>query len=371
MGASNRSEFRSGTPERSSGSYRLHVPSPESLATRLLNAQVRFHLDRLTGEQLEPTVTRLAEDLFAAGGQHQIADLIEPEMVTDMVVRALVSVPSSAAASAVAEIAAEIAHDGPAEPRSIGELLERGRVEEILDALLGLTPVLERRLERLTDSPLVGTMASRFMGRIVGEVVQANQAVADKVPGLGSLVSFGTSTASRVMGAAEKQFDGLIGDTVGKGGTFAVRRLNRILIETLNDPTTREAVLQVWDLAAEEQVSGLQGHLTRDEITHLVDAGHDLVITTLAGQRAAMLSATVVDAFFERFGGYTPSELLDELDLDRDDLVADLVRLAPVVVDALKESGDLDRILRSHLEPFYTSPAVTALLDSSTTGGQS
>ena len=44
-------------------------------------------------------------------------------------------------------------------------------------------------------------------------------------------------------------------------------------------------------------------------------------------------------------------------------LVADLVRMAPAVVDALRESGDLERILRAELEPFYTSPEVTALLD--------
>ena len=69
-----------------------------------------------------------------------------------------------------------------------------------LDELLALNPVVERALERLTDSPLVGTMASRFMGRVVGEVLQANKAVAGKVPGLGSLMSFGTSAASKVDG---------------------------------------------------------------------------------------------------------------------------------------------------------------------------
>jgi len=71
----------------------------------------------------------------------------------------------------------------------------------------------------------------------------------------------------------------------------------------------------------------------------------------------------VVDAFFDRFGGYTPTELLDELDLSRDDLVADLVRMAPGVVGALRETGDLERILRARLEPFYSSAEVRALLD--------
>lgn len=70
----------------------------------------------------------------------------------------------------------------------------------------------------------------------------------------------------------------------------------------------------------------------------------------------------LVDGFFDGFGGYTPTELLDQLDLTKEDLVADLVRLAAPVVGALRESGDLDRLLRAHLEPFFTSAEVTRLL---------
>lgn len=337
-------------------------PAAESLAHRLLDAQVAHHLDRLSGDQLAATVTRLADDLLAASGQHQVDDLVDRESIKAIVRRALVTVPGSAAVSGIVELATTVVYDGPAEKYPLGDLVDRERVEVLLDELLELTPVLERALERLTASPLVGTIASRFMARIVGEVLQANKAVADKVPGLGSLMSFGTSAASKMMGAADKQFEGLLGDTVGKGGTFAVRRLNHIVIETLRDPTTREAVLQVWDLVAQEPVGGLGDVASREDITGVVDAVHDLVITTVADEHVAQLGDVIVEAFFERFGGYTPTELLDELDLDRADLVADLVRIAPAAVGALRESGDLERIVRAQLEPFYASAEVRALL---------
>ncbi|MBW8751777.1 MAG: hypothetical protein JF565_10185 [Propionibacteriales bacterium] len=337
-------------------------PQAESLAQQLLDAQVRHHLNQLTGDALAATVTGLADDLLAAAAQHPIEELVDRDAVKAIVVRALGTVPGSAAVGGIVEMATTVAYDGPAEPFPIGELVDRERVEAVLDQLLALTPVLERALERLTASPLVGTTASRFMGRIVGEVLQANKAVADKVPGLGTLMSFGTSAASKVMGAADKQFEGLIGDTVGKGGTFAVRRLNHIVLETLRDPTTREAVLQVWDLVAQEKVVGLSRFASHEEIAGVVDAVHELVVDAAAGEQVAQLGEVVVAAFFDRFGGYTPTELLDELDLSRDDIVADLVRLAPGVVDALRQTGDLERILRSRLEPFYSSAEVRTLL---------
>ncbi len=339
------------------------APGEKPLAERLLDAQVGYHLDRLTGDRLAATVSALADDLLAAAGRHQLEDLVDREAVKAIVVRALGTVPASAAVGGILDMATTVVYDGPAEPYPFGELVHRERVEALLDALLALDPVLERALDRLTEIPLVGTVASRFMGRIVGEVLQANQAVASKVPGLGSLMSFGTGAASRVMGAADKQFEALVGDSLGKGGTFAVRRLNRILMETVRDPTTREAVLQVWDLVAQEPVTGLGPYATREEVAGVVDAGHDLAISTLATEHAAHLGEVVVESFFDRFGGYTPAELLEELDLRREDLVADLVRIAPRVVEALRETGDLERVIRARLEPFYASDEVATLLD--------
>jgi hypothetical protein len=200
------------------------------------------------------------------------------------------------------------------------------------------------------------------MGRIVGEVLQANKAVTDRVPGLGTLMSFGTSTAAKVVGAADRQFEGLLGDTVGKGGGFAVRRLGRIIVETMQDPTTREAVLQAWDVAAAEPVSGLGRHTSRAELAEVADAVHEIAADALATERAAELAAVLVDAFLDRFGGYTAAELLESLDLDREQVCADVARVAPDVVRLLDESGDLERLLRARLEPFYRSPEVKALL---------
>lgn len=334
----------------------------ESLAQQLLDAQVAFHLARLSGDALAATVEAFADDLFAAAGGHQLDQLIDREAIKVIVRRALVTVPASAAVSGIVELATQVVHDGPAEPFPVGELLDRDQLERLLDETLALTPALERSLERLTDSPIAGALVSRFMGRIVAEVMQANQAVADKVPGLGSLMSFGTIAASRVMGAADKQLDGALGGAAGKGGTFAVRRMNRVVIDTLQDPATREAVLQVWDHAAAEPMAGLGRHVTRDEVAGVVDAAHDLVVSTLAGEHVAQLGDVIVDAFFDRFGGYSPTELLDELDLDQSDLMADLVRIAPGVVGAMRESGDLERVLRAQLTPFYDSPEVAAIL---------
>ncbi|WP_188111103.1 hypothetical protein [Nocardioides antri] len=336
-------------------------PTPP-LAQQLLDAQVAYHLDQLRGDNLRANAAALTDELLDAAGGHQIADLVDHEAVKEVVVRALTTVPRSAAVSGVIELLLDVVHEGPAEPFPLGDLVDRDQVAVLVDALLALSPAVDRSLSRLADSPLIGMVASRFMGRIVGEVLQANKAVADKVPGLGTLMSFGTSTAARVVGAADRQFEGLLGDTVGKSGAFAVRRLTRIIVETMQDPTTREAILQAWDVVAAEPLAGLDRHASREELDEVVNAVHELTTTALASKHAAELADVLVDGFIDRFGGYTATELLEQLDVDRADVRDDIVRLAPGVVDLLDASGDLERLLRSRLEPFYSSPEVAALL---------
>lgn len=334
------------------------VPPTASLADQLLDAQVRFHLDRLSGDEAAETIRVLAEQLLAVTYTHQLADLIDPDSIKPIVTRALMTVPGSAAVSGILDMAVEILSAGPEQSFTWGALVDRDQLVVWLDELFALTPVLDRALERLTASPKVGTMASRFMGRIANEVLATNQAIADKIPGLGGLVSLGTSAGRLVVGAADKQFEGVI----GKGGAYAVRRLNRVLLDTLQDPTTREAILQVWDLLAAEPVVGLDAHLEDGQISGVVDAGHDLAAGALGQAPVAQLGAALVDGFFEWFGGYTPTELLDQLDLAQEDLVADLVRIAPGLLGALRASGDLEQLIRARLEPFYGSAEVRALL---------
>lgn len=338
------------------------VPSADdaTLGERLLDAQVAYHLDRLTGDELGRTVARLADAALDAVGDDQIADLVDASTVKDIVGRAFTDVAASPGVAGFVELARDLLADGPAEPFAWSDVVERGQVERLVDEALGLTPVLERGLENVTASPQVGVMATRFMGRVVGEALAANQAVADKVPGLGSLLSLGTRAAAGAVGAADRQLDGLLADTAGKGGTLAVRRLNKIIVDTLRDPSTREAVLDVWDMVAAEPVTGVGEHA--GEASELLDATHDLVVTVLADPRIVALGHAVVDRFFEGFGGYTPVELLAQLDLDRDDLVADLVRLAPGITESLVASGALERVLRAELAPFYASEAVALLL---------
>ena len=332
-------------------------------AQRLLDAQVAWLIDRITGPDLPALIERDVDDLLGLGARVRLDELIRPDDVKRIARQLAADVPPSTAASTLVEKAADVAYDGPAESFTLAELVDREHVERLVNEVLGSTDLIERALDGIADSPLAAGLGARFVGRIVNDVLQANRAVAEKIPGVGSLVSFGASAAGKVMGAADKQFEQFLGDTAGKGAAFAMRRLNRIVIETLKDPATRRAVLQVFDMYADEPVPRLAEIAERRDARRIAALLQDMVITGADAEPVLALIDALIDGFFEVYGEHPPATLLEELGITRDDLVEHATTIVPGVLAAARESGELDRIIRERLAPFYESPEVLAILE--------
>ncbi|MEZ5194477.1 MAG: hypothetical protein R2734_19730 [Nocardioides sp.] len=160
---------------------------PESPRRAAVDAQVAYHCDRLTGA-VGADPGRASRQAAGLGGGTPSWRTWWPRGADRGGRPALRTVPSSAAASALAELVAGAAHAGPGSGWTLGELVERDRFGVAVGRPAGAHPVVEQAVNGLADVPLVGTVASRFMGRVVGEVLQANRAVAGCVPGLGPLM---------------------------------------------------------------------------------------------------------------------------------------------------------------------------------------
>ena len=74
------------------------------------------------------------------------------------------------------------------------------------------------------------------------------------------------------------------------------------------------------------------------------------------GRRAGRLRSS------RRTASYPVTTLLDELEIGRDDLVADLQSFVPPIVEAARAEGRLEQLIRDRVEPFFRSDAVTQIL---------
>lgn len=332
-------------------------------SARLLDAQVAWLIERLTGEGLSAQVAADVDDLLAIAERTTPAALVDPEAVKALVHDIVAAVPPSSGATTLVEAGADIVYDGPAGTYTLADVIDRENIERLTDEVLGGADLLEKVLDDLTRSQLVATIASRFMGRIVNDVVQTNRAMAEKIPGVGSLVSFGAKSAGKVIGAADKQLEQVLGDTAAKGAAFAMRRLNKIVVETVKDPTTKKAVLEIFDLYADEPVVRLDAIAEREDAQRVAGLLQDIVIAGAPTAPVLALVDALIDGFFRVYGDQPVSTLLADLDLDRDLLVRHADTLASRVLRSAQESGELEPLLRERLAPFFDSAEVAAILE--------
>ena len=139
-----------------------------------------------------------------------------------------------------------------------------------------------------------------------------------------------------------------------------MRRTTAIVREVVTDAVLREVAMELWDL----QAGGPGRHAgrrwsTRTTSSTLATLGRAVLDGVLDGEAGAALADRLVGATVARFLAEHASTdlatLLDDLGVGRDHLV-DLVRtLAPPVLDAARESGVLERVVRDRLRPFWES----------------
>lgn len=332
-------------------------------ADRLLEAHVAHVVRRLTaGEATEAALAEDLDQLLETAGTLTLRQLVEPAAVVEVVGRVLATVPPSDRARAVALGGAAALVEHPVEPFALQDVLDRDNVEALVRYAQARVDRLEPALDRLTRSPELTRLAGGFVGRIVGDVLAANRAVAEKIPGLGSLVSFGAKAGGRVVGAADKQLDALLGDTAGKGAAIAVRRLNKVLLDTLRDPAVVAAVLEVWDLYADQPLPPLSEVTTVEDVTELAGILHDIAAAGAPTQPVLDVVAVLVTAFLDDHGDVPVADLLDDLGLTRDELVVHALTLGPPALAAAHEAGVLEPVVRHQLAPFYASDEVAAIL---------
>lgn len=335
----------------------------QKLASRLFDAQVQFVLSELTGDRLTEVIARDVPDILAVLDRVVVSEAVDGEAVKTVVREYVEMVGDSEPIRVLgAGIADAVYTLAAADDSQLGDVVDRQHVEALVTKVLGMEQLHDRALERLGESPLVATVASWFVNKIVTDFMRSNAEMAGKVPGVGMMLAAGRKTTERVRREADRHLGDVLGDAAGKGAQFALRRLSKAIRETMREAPLDAAVLEFWDLHADEPMSGLREYLTQQDLADLVAIVHEMWLTLRDTEYFAAAVDAGLDVFFDEYGDRTVGALLDELGVDRDRLAGHAQLLVPRAAEAVRGSGLLEQVVRDRLEPFWTSEETLALL---------
>ncbi|WP_067849270.1 hypothetical protein [Nocardia lijiangensis] len=337
------------------------MTEPREIAERLLDAQVEFLLAEVTGDRFAEVVARDVEAVVGVADTLVFREVVQLDQAKQTVATVVDLIGGSPVLADMVGVFADSIYDHIAANNdyTLGEVVEREPVEALLEKIFGMHQAQERILDRLTESPLVATVASKFVDKLINDFMQANRERAEKIPGVSSLMLLGQSAANRAKKVADGTF---VGDLAGKGAMFALKRTNNAIREMLRDAPVHSAAMEFWDLHADEPVSGLREYLTQKELNELVLLCYEIAVTTREKEYFGLLVEECVEVFYAKYGEYTLAAMLPELGLSGDDIATEILRYGPAVIEGAKRNGVLAKLIRERFEPFYTSDAVLGIL---------
>jgi hypothetical protein len=349
----------------------FHIPVAAALARKktstadtLLEAHVQFMLQQLEGPALRERVEREVDALLADAERLLLDDVVTRAAVKETVrVYAVKLELNAGIPELVADIAQRLhAHEIHARTR-LCDLLGDKQFGEILDKVLEMRELRERVLDEAVSNPVYSALAADIVYHGIKGYLGQNK-LTGNIPGAKTAMKLGKSVINRATPGLEDAIEGRLKSYVSKNIQSTLSESRRFLLDRFEPEAIREAALDLWDRVKRSKVSDFRGFLRGADIEDFFVIGYEYWHSLRKTDWYVSLIDAGVDGFFDRYGGSSLGELLEEIGLSRDMLVADAMRFAPKAIEGLKQRGLLEGMIRRNLEGFYRSAAVEKILGS-------
>jgi len=331
-------------------------------AEALLEAHVQFMLAQLQGAALRERVEREVDALLADAERLRLDQVVTREAVKETVRVYAVKLELNAG---IPELVADIAqrvHGHPIHARTrLGELLSDQQFREILDKLLEMQELRERLLDETVSNPVYSALAADIVYHGIRGYLSHNK-LTGSIPGAKTAMKLGKSVISRATPGLENAIEERLKGYVSKNIKSTLSQSRRFLTDRFDADSIREVALDLWARLKRSRVSAFRDLLRAADLEDFFVIGYEYWHSLRKTEWYVTLIDAGVDGFFDRYGTISLGELLEEIGISRDMLVADAMRFAPKAIDGLARSGLLEGMIRRNLEAFYRSGAVEKIV---------
>lgn len=332
------------------------------LSERLLDAQVQFFLHQFEGEALEAFVTREVDAALAVAEQLSLESCVTRKAVKGS---ALAFAAEFELGGGLPELVGEIArslHGHPVHAHTrLGDLVSDRVFADFLDKILELQPLRERLVRAVVASPLYAEFATDLLYEGLRGYV-ADSAVTRAIPGAQSAMKLGKSLLAKATPKLEASLEDNVRRYVGRSVAGVSQRSAESLLLRLDNKRLRAMALDVWRQVKPLKLSSLMQDLDALDVEELFVAGYEYWRDLRKTPYYSALIEAGIDAFFDRYGKESLGELLEDLGIGREAMIAEGLRYAPNALKALRKKKLLEPMIRRQLEPFYRSEAFARIV---------
>ena len=338
----------------------------------LLEAHVRFELERLRGEKLPATLAEEVADVFAWLGHVRLHEVVSADQVVDWIGRNVIERPISP--ELVDEIRENVlfVHEFLTnDDARVASLLPRGVFDQLVDNIIGLEDLrreIEARRPRTTasggdlrreithqviSSSVYGVLISNVLYRGIKAFVLTENALAKNIPGASSLLRMGQNALNAGAPTLGRSIDKQLLAFISANVQETILESETFLNTTLDARLMRKWSEEVWAANAETEMAELAGYVDTGSLEAMVQIGLNFWLHFRATPLFAELMAGLVRNFFRVHGEKDVRAWLAAMGVTQAIVTHEVTLLAAPVVETALRSGYAEKRIRRRLDAFY------------------
>lgn len=335
--------------------------SPKARA--LLDAQVQFLLDQLTGDQLQTLLETELDATLANAETLTLNDVVTRDMIKATAINYAVDLDLSGAIPELVGDIGRLLYAHPAQQQTrLRDLLSDRTVHELVDKALELHPLREHLINGIVRSPAIATLATETLWHSLREHLAVSSRLG-KLPGAQRLLDAGKAWFDKAVPPhIEHQVEDQLRHWLQRTVSVVLGESAELLQTGLDDDQLREAILGLWTEYRNRPLADIRPYVSEVDVEEFFVTGYDYwrQLRKTAYYRAVI--ETGIDGFFDKYGDTSLREILDEMGIDRAMMIREAMRFGPHVLDKLHRRDLVAPFLRRRLEGFYLSGAADAIL---------
>jgi hypothetical protein len=332
------------------------VSHPPDTADRLLDAHVAHELAQLEPERLPELIDREVAALFTWLDAVKVEQLASRDQINSIIDRYVINLKISGALTELAgEMSSLVVSSKLSDQTRVDQVLPPGSFAQFADKLTGLEQLWREVLHMVVKSDAYATLLSNTLQRGALDALFRARHDADHQTFVDTLLAkLRPVLAKRVEPYLSVYLEKLIKESIRHG--------EQRLLGALDLDAVRALVDEVWDDVGPMKLSDAFKLLGSHDLEDFVVLGYEFWQRYRKTHYFREISRELVDHFFTKYEGDSVLGLLEELGITEAMISEELHGFLPPLLEHARASGFLEKRIRAHLEPFYRSEAVAAIL---------
>lgn len=332
-------------------------------AARLLDAHVTYVMDHLQGAPLAQWITREVDELFAESRHLTLNEAVTRDMIKATARSYAVEIDPS---GAIPELVGDIARALYAHPvhgqTTLSDLLPDGLFEEFLGKVLEMRDLHEWVVHEAVANPVYSLLVTDIVIEGLRGYLHHGGERAGRLPGMRQASALGRGLLKGALPALEATLEESLRAYLQTRLQDLLRGSEVFLLNLFDHEQVRSLATEGWDMIKGKRVSDFQEGVSGLDIEEFFVIGYELWRSLRTTPFYGAMLDTGIDAFFDKYGDTTLREVLDEMGITQDTAIREATRFAPHVLSVLRRKRLLEPMVRRHLEGFYATGAVAAIL---------